>query len=85
MSPIPSLTHKAPISQEEIFGQRVEGNVRARTLGVVVRATELRASGREAAAGEGVGGHSGPESSGSVHLGVLSDIIAVNRIIRNQP
>lgn len=41
----------------------------------MVRATELSASGGEATASDGGGGHSGPESNGSVHLDAMSDTI----------
>lgn len=61
-------THEAPVSPEEVLGQGVEGDVGARALGVVVRATELGAGGREATAGNGGSGHSGPESGSGVHL-----------------
>lgn len=48
-------THEAPESDGEELGQGVEGQVAARALGVVVRAGELRAGGREATTGDGVG------------------------------
>lgn len=44
--------HERPVSEEEEAGQRVEGDVGARALLVVVRATELGAGGREATAGD---------------------------------
>lgn len=61
-------THESPVSDEEELGQRVEGNVRARALRVVVRAPELSASGGETTTGNGGGGHSGPETESRVHL-----------------
>ena len=63
-----SPTHEAPVSQEEETGKRVEGDVGARTLSVVVRAAELSASGGETTAGDKGVGHSGPESDSRVHL-----------------
>mgnify|MGYP006900022365 CR=1 FL=1 len=51
-SQLRSLTHERPVSEEEEAGQRVEGDVGARALLVVVRATELGAGGREATAGD---------------------------------
>ena len=62
------LTHEAPVSPEEVLGQGVEGDVGARALGVVVRATELSAGGGKATAGNGGSGHSGAESGSGVHL-----------------
>ena len=62
-------THESPVSPEEVLGQRVEGDVGARTLGVVVRAAELGAGGGKATTGNEGGGHSGAESGSSVHLG----------------
>lgn len=50
-----------------MLGERVEGDVGARTLGVVVGAAELGASGGEATTGSD-GGQSGADSGGSVHL-----------------
>jgi hypothetical protein len=69
-----SLTHETPVSEPEEAGQRVEGDRRARALSVVVRAGELGTGGREATAGDEVGGHSGTESGGGVHLGRLAGI-----------
>lgn len=40
----------------------------------MVRAAELGAGGGKATAGDEVGGHSGPESGSSVHLGSVSAI-----------
>ena len=62
------LTHVSPVLVLEALAERVEGNVGARTLSVVVRAAELGAGGGKATAGDGVGGHTGPESGSSVHL-----------------
>lgn len=67
---IETHTHETPVSEEEVLGLGVEGNVGARTLGVVVGASELGAGGREATAGDEGIGHSGPESDGGTHLGV---------------
>lgn len=50
-----------------MLGQRVEGDVGARALGVVVGATELGASGGEATTSSD-GGQSGADSGGGVHL-----------------
>lgn len=61
-------THESPVSEEEVLGHRVEGDVGARTLGVVVGAAELGTGGRKATAGNEGGGHTGPESGGGVHL-----------------
>ena len=58
------LTHEAPEPQEEELGQRVEWDVAARALRVVVRAGELGASRVEAAARDGVG-HGGHAHGGS--------------------
>lgn len=62
-----SLTHESPVAPEEVLGERVEGDVGARTLGVVVGAAKLGASGGEATTGSEGGGHSGPDSRG-IHL-----------------
>lgn len=76
---IGSPTHEGPVSPEEVLGQRVEGNVGARTLGIVVRGRELSASGGETTASNEVGGHSGPDSSSGVHLRRESDAIDYRR------
>lgn len=75
-----SPTHEAPVSEEEELGQRVERNVGARTLSIVVWATELSASGGEATTGKDGVGHSGPESDSGVHLRTRSDTINYNSI-----
>lgn len=62
-----SGNHESPVAPEEVLGERVEGDVAARTLGVVVGAAKLGASGGEATTGSEGGGHSGPDSGG-VHL-----------------
>lgn len=49
-------THESPVSYSEELGQRVEGDVASWTLGVVVWRAELGAGGREATAGDGLGG-----------------------------
>lgn len=61
-----SHTHETPIPHGEEARERVEGNVTARALGVVVRGAQLRAGGGEAAAGDG-----GAEAEGGLgkHLG----------------
>lgn len=51
-----------------MLGQGVEGDVGARSLSVVVGATELSAGGREATTGSG-GGQAGTDGGGGVHLG----------------
>lgn len=66
------LTHEGPVSQPEEASEGVEGDGSARALGVVVRAGELGTSGREATAGDEVGGHSGADSGSGVHLGSIS-------------
>ncbi|KAA8649126.1 uncharacterized protein ATNIH1004_005021 [Aspergillus tanneri] len=72
-------THECPVSEKEEFCQRVEGNVGARALGVVVRAGELSTGGGKATAGDKGGGHSGPESSSGIHLGEReSEVIGLN-------
>ena len=63
-------THESPVSEEEVLGVRVEGDVGARTLGVVVRATELGTGGGKATAGDEGGGHTGPKSGSGVHFGI---------------
>lgn len=71
------LTHEAPVSKEEELGHRVERNVVARALGVVVRAGELRASRVETTAGDSVG-HSGHAHGGSgKHLELVSMLDAL--------
>lgn len=62
-----SPTHEGPVAPEEVLGQRVEGDVGARALGVVVGAAELGASGGEATTGSD-GGQSGADSGRGVHL-----------------
>lgn len=60
------LTHEGPVSPEEVLGQRVEGNVGARTLSVVVGATQLGASGGEGTAAGDC--QTGTDGGRSVHL-----------------
>jgi hypothetical protein len=63
------LTHEAPESESKELGQRVEGQVAARALGVVVRAGELRAGRREATTGDHLVGHGGhAHGSSGEHL-----------------
>lgn len=45
-------THRSPVSVEEVFGQRVEGDVAARTFGVVVGTREAGGGGSKATAGD---------------------------------
>lgn len=61
-------THESPVSLEEVLGQRVEGNVGARALSVVVRTGELGPGGGKATTGDEGSGHSGAESRSGVHL-----------------
>lgn len=63
------LTHEAPVLESEALLQRVEGQVAARALGVVVRAGELLAGRLEAATGNGGRGRGGAESCAGEHLG----------------
>lgn len=60
--------HESPVAEKEELGKRVEGDVRARALSVVVRAAELGAGGGKATTGDERGGHSGPQSGSGVHL-----------------
>ena len=46
------FTHRSPVSVEEVLGQRVEGEVAARTFGVVVRAGEAGGGGSKATVGD---------------------------------
>lgn len=59
------LTHEAPVSDGEEFGQGVEGQVAARALGVVVGAGKLHASRGEATTGDNLVGHGGHAHGGS--------------------
>lgn len=61
-------THESPVSHEEEFGERVERDVGARALAVVVRAGELGTGRRESTTGDEGVGQSGPGSRGSEHL-----------------
>lgn len=62
-----SPTHEGPVAPEEVLGQRIEGDVGARALSVVVGAAELGASGGEATTGSD-SGQTGADSGGGVHL-----------------
>ena len=68
MTLLGSPTHKGPVSKEEEPGERIEGDIGARALSVVVGAAELSTSGGETTAGDEGVGHSGPESDSRVHL-----------------
>ena len=59
-------THETPVPQGEETGHRVEGNVAARTLGVVVGRAHLARGGVETAAGGG--GREACDGAGSEHL-----------------
>ena len=75
------LTHKAPESEGEEFGQGVEGQVAARALGVVVRAGELRAGRGEGATSDDLVGHSGHAHGGSgQHLDGVGQWIVLERL-----
>ena len=63
------LTHKAPVLEGKALLQRVEGQVAAGTLGVVVGRGHLRAGRLEAAAGDEGRGRGGAEGSTGEHLG----------------
>jgi hypothetical protein len=77
---LPKLTHEAPVLESKAPLQRVEGQVAARALGVVVRAGHLSAGGLEAAAGDERRGRGGAESGTGEHLqtSVSEAIGAVN-------
>ena len=62
------LTHESPVLEGEALLERVEGQVAARALGVVVRAGELGAGRLEPAAGDEGGGRGGAESGTGEHL-----------------
>lgn len=81
----PPRTHERPVSHSEESGFRVERNVRVRTLSVVVRATKLGASGREAAASDQGIGEPGPGNGGSEHLGRLERVQQVIMAVNNSP
>ena len=66
------LTHESPVLEGKALLQRVEGQVAARALGVVVWAGELGAGGLEAAAGDEGWGRCGAESSTGEHLEQLA-------------
>jgi hypothetical protein len=59
-------THETPVPQGEETGHRVEGNVAARTLGVVVGRAHLARGGVETAAGGG--GRKACNGAGGEHL-----------------
>jgi hypothetical protein len=65
---LPKLTHEAPELESKALLQRVEGQVAARALGVVVWAGELGTGRLEAAAGNERRGRGGAESSAGEHL-----------------
>ena len=62
-------THESPVPDSEPLGERVEGNVAARALGVVVGRAHLARGGVEAAAGGG--GREACDGAGE-HLYLLS-------------
>jgi hypothetical protein len=68
LATLPKLTHEAPVLESKAPLQRVEGQVAARALGVVVRAGHLGAGGLEAAAGDQRRGRGGAESGTGEHL-----------------
>lgn len=61
-------THECPVTEEEVLGLGVEGNVGARTLSVVVGTGKLCASSRESTASDKSVGQSGTGSGGGNHL-----------------
>lgn len=61
-------THECPVTEEEVLGLGVEGNVGARALSVVVRTGKLCTGGRESTASDKGVGQSGPGSGGGNHL-----------------
>jgi hypothetical protein len=63
------LTHEAPVLEGKAPLQRVEGQVAARALGIVVRAGHLGTRRLEAAAGDERGGRGGAEGGAGEHLG----------------
>jgi hypothetical protein len=65
---MPMLTHEAPVLECKAPLQRVEGQVAARALGVVVWAGQLGAGGLEAAAGDEQWGRGGAEGGTGEHL-----------------
>ena len=71
LSPLRPRTHETPVPQGEETGHRVEGNVAARTLGVVVGRAHLARGGVEATAGSG--GREACDGAGE-HLHLLLDM-----------
>jgi hypothetical protein len=63
-----SHTHESPVSDEKVLGLGVEGNVRARTLGIVVGTGKLCTGGRKSPASDDGIGQSGASSGSSDHL-----------------
>lgn len=61
-------THESPVTEEEVLGLGVEGNVGARTLSIMVGTGELCTGGRESTASDKGVGQSGPGSGGGNHL-----------------
>jgi hypothetical protein len=68
-------THEAPVPEGEPLGERVEGNVAARALGVVVGRAHLARGGVEAAAGGG--GREACDGAGE-HLYLISAVSLEN-------
>lgn len=66
--------HESPVSPEEVLGQRVEGNVGARALSVVVRTGELGPGGGKATTGDEGSGHSGAESRSGNGVGATNGL-----------
>jgi hypothetical protein len=79
------LTHEAPVLEGKALLQRVEGQVAAGALGVVVGAGELGAGALEAATGDAGRGHGGAEGCTGEHLetsagnaiGGVADVLCV--------
>jgi len=69
---VSELTHEAPELEGKALLQRVEGQVAARALGVVVWAGHLRAGRLEAAAGDESWGRGGAEGGTGKHLVAVS-------------
>ena len=63
-----SFTHRSPVSVEEVFGQRVEGEVAARTFGVMVGTREAGGGGSKATAGDQGGCLGGAKGGPGKHL-----------------
>lgn len=75
-------THERPVADGEVLSQRVEGNVRPRTLAIVVRTRELGTRGRETTASDQRRRQAGTRGRDGVHLEMSLEIRPLARQCR---